>query len=140
MKVWFGYGSEHSYNLVMIGHFADAAKAKAVAAIIERIAEQARDDERSGRLEVGWEAKPRFSDELRTILDELHVYSLAPDDAEHFIYEYSLEVEGSDLVLKTDEIEIAAFLKLMIDGGAKVEVYSAHDYPSDGDKSSEGSD
>ena len=29
MKVWHGYGTEHSMNLKLIGHFADAREANA---------------------------------------------------------------------------------------------------------------
>lgn len=33
------------------------------------------------------------------------------------------------MILTTDESEVSAFLKVMIQKEAKVEVYSAHDYP-----------
>jgi len=38
-------------------------------------------------------------------------------------------LNGSRIVVTTDELEVSGFLKLMVDKGAKVEVYSAHDYP-----------
>jgi hypothetical protein len=41
--------------------------------------------------------------------------------------------KGAKVVINTDEIEVSAFLKLLIDNGAKVEVYSAHDYPDEKD-------
>jgi hypothetical protein len=40
-----------------------------------------------------------------------------------------VETKGNDIVLTTEEIEVSAFLKVLIDHGARVEVYSAHDYP-----------
>jgi len=64
VKVWMGYGSEHSANLVMIGHFADAATAKAVAATIERIERYVRDEINAGRMELGREGGYRFTDQL----------------------------------------------------------------------------
>jgi len=33
--------------------------------------------------------------------------------------------------LPTDEPDVAAYLKLFIDNGAKVEVYSAHEHPDE---------
>jgi len=38
-------------------------------------------------------------------------------------------VEGDKIILTTEESEVSAFFKLMIIKGAKVEIYSAHDYP-----------
>jgi len=40
-----------------------------------------------------------------------------------------VKVEGSKMILTTDEVDISAFLKVMLDSGARIEVYSAHDYP-----------
>jgi hypothetical protein len=42
-----------------------------------------------------------------------------------------VERSGADLVLRTEEVDVAGFLKIMIDGGAKVEVYSAHVHPDE---------
>ncbi|WP_251259298.1 DUF6375 family protein [Klebsiella michiganensis] len=33
--------------------------------------------------------------------------------------------------MTTDEAEVSAFVKLFVEAGAKVEIFSAHDYPSD---------
>jgi hypothetical protein len=131
VKVWFGYGSEHSANLVMIGHFADATQAKAVAATIERIEHYVRDELNAGRMELGREGGYRFTDQLLALLEEIKLYSIGPVDIENFAYEYSITVKGSDVILKTDEVDVSGFLKVMIDGGAKVEVYSAHNYPDE---------
>jgi len=40
MKIWRGYGSEHSSNLVMIGRFKTVGDAEAAKRIIDRLAEQ----------------------------------------------------------------------------------------------------
>jgi hypothetical protein len=39
MKIWWGYGSEHSMNLVMIGKFASVGEAEAAKQLIDRLAE-----------------------------------------------------------------------------------------------------
>ena len=40
-----------------------------------------------------------------------------------------LTAEDDKVVVTTNESDVSAFLKVMIDKGARVEVYSAHDYP-----------
>jgi len=57
----------------------------------------------------------------------------------HYLYEdqydISSELKGNQIVVRTDEPDVSAFLKLMIDKGARVEVYSAHNYPDSGKES-----
>ncbi len=36
---------------------------------------------------------------------------------------------GNQITIDTDEIDISAFIKIFVDAGAKVEVYSKHFYP-----------
>ncbi len=126
MKIWQGYGTEHSMNLVMIGHFEEVAKAEASKADIERLAEQVRDDMNNDRMRLGWDHEPRFSDEILKLLGELKLELMGPRDVENFAYEYSLALEGSRLVVSTDEVDVAGFMKVMLYYGAKVEVYSGH--------------
>ena len=45
MKVWIGYGSEHSANLVIIGKFASGKKANAALALLNEATRIAREDE-----------------------------------------------------------------------------------------------
>ena len=44
-------------------------------------------------------------------------------------------LEEDTLVLRTDDIEISAVLKIMVENGARVEVYSAHTYTDTPDTS-----
>ena len=41
MKVWAGYGSEHSYSLTLIGRFVDSSSAKRAEGQFRRLAEAA---------------------------------------------------------------------------------------------------
>jgi translation initiation factor 2B subunit (eIF-2B alpha/beta/delta family) len=40
-----------------------------------------------------------------------------------------VKVEGSKVILTTDESDVSAFLKVMFDQGARIEIYSAHSHP-----------
>lgn len=123
MKVWRGYGSEHSMNLVLIGKFKDVDDAKKTKKIIDQLTEKLTD-----KIEVG-STRDRYSDDTLSLLKEVDIYTLRPLELEQFLYETRIKVEGDKLILTTDESEVSAFIKLMIDRGAKIEIFSAHDYP-----------
>lgn len=123
MKIWNGYGSEHSTNLVMIGHFKSPEDAEETQKLIEQLSEGLSD-----KIDIGTPYN-RFSDDVLDLLRETNCNILGPSELEHFLYDTHTQVEGDKIILTTDESEVSAFFKLMITKGAKVEMYSAHDYP-----------
>lgn len=123
MKIWNGYGSEHSNNFVMVGHFKAADDAEKVLNLIKKLTEGLQ-----GKIDIG-STGDRFSDEVRELLWKENCYVLSPSELEHFLYEYQIQIDGDKIILKTEENEISAFFKLMITLGAKVEIYSGHSYP-----------
>jgi len=131
MKIWYQYGSEHSANLVMIGHFQDATEAAKAKDIIDAIAQQVSSDEQSGDLVVG-NLSNRFGKDMLDLLIRLNIGSIAPHELEQFAYDVNVDVRGNDVVVATDEIDISAFLKILFHRGARIEVYSAHDHPATG--------
>ncbi len=130
MKIWNGYGSEHSMNLVLIGRFKRAQDAQKVEQDIDRLSAQASKDE-SHSISFGEPEDQRFSDEMLSLLCSLKLNTLGPTDLGQFVSEHHLEREGDRITITTDEAEVSAFVKLFIEAGAKVEIFSAHDYPSD---------
>jgi hypothetical protein len=130
MKIWNGYGSEHSMNLVLIGRFKRAQDAEKVEKDIERLSVQASKDD-SHSMSFDAPEDQRFSDEMLSLLGSLHLNILGPADLGQLISEHQLRREGDRITVTTDEAEVSAFVKLFIEAGAKVEVFSAHDYPSD---------
>jgi hypothetical protein len=123
MKIWNSYGSEHSANLVMIGTFKDAASAEKAKAIIDEITDfmnTSGDDHRNA---------DRYSDGVMQLLQKVGFNSVYPAELEQFTYDVHSNVNGNQVVFATDEVDVSAFLKLMVERGARVEVYSAHDYP-----------
>jgi hypothetical protein len=128
VKIWFGHCSEHSANLVMIGWFKEVGDATKAKQIIEMLTEQLRADEHENLIKIG-ERADRYTNGMLNLLGKLNVYSIGPTEVEQFAYDVTIQVENNELVLTTDEIDVSAFLKVLIDKGARVEVYSAHDYP-----------
>lgn len=125
MKIWNGYGSEHSANLVMIGHFKCEKDAQKVDELIRKLTSSL-----TGKVDIGSHLN-KYPDEVGEILRKLDCYTLSPIELEHFFYEYDANVEGDKLIIRTDEMEVSAFFKLMIEGGAKVEIYTAHTYTNE---------
>jgi hypothetical protein len=129
LKIWVGYGSEHSHNLVIVGRFKTATDANVVADKIGRLRELA-DKGNAIRHEEEWD-EPRFmlTEELLEALMALDMWSFSPSDLESMNYDLSIDTAGDTITVTTDEIEVLGILKLLISGGARVDMYSAHDYP-----------
>ncbi|MGW2895810.1 DUF6375 family protein [Streptomyces sp. NPDC001212] len=131
MKVWYGYGTEHSMNLVMIGRFKDTATAERAHAVIKQLTTALQAEEEAGRLTVG-EPNDRYSDEVLKLLSDLNIHSIGPRELEQFLYDLTMRRDGDSIVVTTDETDVQALLKALIDKGARIEVYSAHDHPGTG--------
>ena len=128
MKIWTGYGTEHSMNLVMIGHFNEVEDAAEVLHVIERIQEVARTQEEAGLLQPGGPLSD-YPSWFSQLLREINFYSIGPNEVEQFLYEVSVDREDNRIVVHTDETDVSALMKLMVDRGGRVEVYSAHYHP-----------
>jgi hypothetical protein len=125
MKIWNSYGSEHSMNLVMIGQFRSLDELEEAKELIDAFTEKLRECKDID------DVTSRYSDETREIQREHNFYQLRPQELEQFLYDYSIDKSDNTLILTTDESEISSFLKIFLHKAAKVEVYSAHDYPDE---------
>jgi hypothetical protein len=130
MKIWKEYGSEHSMNLVLIGRFKRAQDAVKVEKDIDKLSAQALKDD-SHSIAWGEPEDQRFSDDMLSLLRSLKLNTLGPADIGQLVSDHDLRREGDRITVTTDEADVSAFVKLFIEAGAKVEVFSAHDYPSD---------
>lgn len=128
MKIWQQYGSEHSANLVMIGHFENVVDATRAKEIIDKLTEKVREEESLGTRTLG-EPSARYSSAMSDLLLKLNVMSIGPTELEQLLYDVNVNVKGSTIVVTTEEIEVSAFLKILFDQGARIEVYSAHNHP-----------
>lgn len=129
MKIWYQHGSEHSANLVMIGRFEDAADATKAKEIIDALTRQVAEDQAAGTLTLGSPSE-RFGDAMLDLLGKLNVLTIGPGELEQFAYDVSVKLRGNDVVVTTEEYDISAFLKVLFLKGARIEVYSAHDFPN----------
>lgn len=128
MKIWRAYSSEHSMNLVMIGHFTEAKDSAKAMEDIEQITALIDSEVEKGQRKIG-QPLSRYTNEMLDLLTKLNISNIGPDELEQFAYEIKVKVDENQIIITTDEIEVSAFLKVLVDNGARVEVYSAHDYP-----------
>lgn len=127
MKVWYQHGSEHSANLVMIGHFENVAEATKAKEIIDTLTNQVREEEASGTRALG-QLSERYGNAMLDLLGKLNIASIGPQELEQFLYEVNVNVESSKIIITTEEIDISVFLKVLFDQGARIEVFSAHNH------------
>ena len=129
MKIWNQYGSEHSMNLVMIGTFKETRDAELAKQLIDELVDHVRNEPPKSQDDDPREF--RFSKATMDFMIGAKLSTIGASELEQFLYDVHVDIEGSKIVLKTDESEVSGFLKLLIEKGARVEVYSAHDYPDD---------
>jgi len=134
MKIWNSYGSEHSANLVMIGKFKDAVSAEKAKDAIDEITEFMTSGNTEGT------SPDRYPEGLMALLEKVRFYSLSPGELEQFTMGISSELKDEQVVITTDEPDVSAFLKLMVDKGARVEVFSAHVHPDPNGRDTTSSD
>jgi hypothetical protein len=129
MRIWHSYGSEHSMDLVLIGTFEAASGAEAA---IERLkalkalaeAEWSEDDWRR--------REERMPISLVEELAKLELYEMGRSDVDIYAFDHSVQRKGSTVRIQTEESDIQGFLKVLIHLGARVEVFSRHDWNDDG--------
>jgi hypothetical protein len=123
MKIWQGYGAEHSLNLVIVGEFKDAEKAENFEQLVSTISSFLCSDESNFDVDAD-----RYGDEVLEFLSKQNLFCLSPQQLAHFMYDQSIERKGSKITISSDD-DLNAFISLLIHEGAKVECFSAHDYP-----------
>lgn len=126
MKVWHSYGSEHSAALVMIGRFKSEQDANIFLAELRKL------QETITAVMPDYEEQGRFPKE---IMDNLYhgkirfCYDMSPKDLDDFLLDYSIdkdEQNGSVVRMTTDDVGWAGLIKMMINAGARVEIFSEH--------------
>jgi hypothetical protein len=116
-------------NLVMIGTFKETRNAESAKQLIDTLIDYVRNE-----LPRSYDDDPResrFSKATMEFMIGAKLSTIGASELEQFQYEVHVEIEGNKVVLKTDESEVSGFMKLLIEKGARVEVYSAHDYPDE---------
>jgi hypothetical protein len=70
----------------------------------------------------------RLPSELSDALNGMQLHDMGRFDVDNFASEYSVTRSAETVRIWTDESEVQGFLKLLLHYGAKVEVFSRHDW------------
>jgi hypothetical protein len=122
MKVWNSFGSEHSMKLVIIGQFKTVADATTT---IRRMTEL--EGLCSDLPELGEGCA--YPDSVLEYLSSENL-SLPSKDVADFQYCHNWRQDEDKIVVETDEQLFEGLLNVMLAKGARIEMYSRHDYSS----------
>lgn len=128
MKIWTGYGTEHSANLVIIGKFKTIQEANKAKDLINELTRIVNDDENAGRTLDGL-ANGMFSQSVLDFCSKNSI-GLAYNDINGLLYDYNIEQDNNKIIITSNDTDFQSILKIMIHGEAKIEMYSAHYYSS----------
>ncbi|MFD8754946.1 DUF6375 family protein [Kitasatospora sp. NPDC059577] len=128
MRIWNGYGSEHSMNLVMIGRFQEVAGAKAAEECMKALQELAESVWSDDDWRTHDERMPR---EISDALSGMKLYDMGRSDVDNYAFDHSVTRHAETVRLWTDESDVQGFLKVFLHYGAKVEVFSQHEWNED---------
>jgi hypothetical protein len=116
-------------SLLLVGTFQSVSAAQAAVERMEALqalAEQEWSDDDWGRED------DRMSDAALETLRELKLYDMGRNDVGMFAYGHTIERGESIVRIATDESEVQGFLKVLLNLGAHVEVFSRHEWNDDG--------
>ncbi len=122
MKTWTGYGSEHSANLVMLGKFKTAEDATSFLAELGKLERLIQEDDSGDEV---------FRKIPKKIMDEIcserirFCNNLAPKDLDDFRMDLRKQLSDNQTIVefRSDETGWAGLIKMMINAGARVEVF-----------------
>lgn len=122
MKIWQSYGAEHSMNLVIIGRFKEVADAEEFEDLFNSLTKFLREQ---NDFDVD---SDRYGNEVLDYLGKKNIYSLSPQQLGLFLYDVSIDQHGNEIRI-TSQDDMTGLISLLVHKGAKVEIFSAHDYP-----------
>ena len=102
---------------VMIGYFKDVTAAAKAKEVIDRLTEQVQADCEAGKMDVGSGLTDRYNDGIMDLLNKVKVYDIGPPELEQFAFNVNIDTKGNQVVIRTDESDITAFIKVLIDRG-----------------------
>lgn len=130
MKIWNGYGSEHSARLVMLGKFKTVEDASGFLGEVDKLERLVQ--ETDGDLEVFSAFPPKildmmFNGTIRFCQD------VEPKDLNDFRMELRREQRQDDktvLEFRSDDTGWAGLIKMLLNAGARIEIFDEHNTES----------
>lgn len=124
MKLWFNYGSEHSSDIVLIGHFKKAADAQAFEQDLENLKRFLQESPKYQSNILS------FDPSIKEYLVREEISFLSPEQLDQILSYELLKRDGTKIKVNSDEF-LDGLVSWMITKGAKIEIFSLHDYPEE---------
>lgn len=130
MKVWTGYGSEHSARLVMLGKFKTAEDASDFLGEVEKLEQLVQAEDGDAKVLLRFPKKILdmiFSGEIRFCSD------FEPKDLNDFCMELQWKQQQDDttiLEFRSDVTGWAGLIKMLLNAGARIEIFDEHNTES----------
>lgn len=116
----------------MIGRFKTEEEAKEAEGLIDAFKAVVEDASEHREINVG-ESNERFPERiLEFARSNDGIFLIRPEELEQVLYDVSIERKENQINITTDEFDVSALMKILIDMGARIEIYSAHKYPKTG--------
>ncbi len=125
MKIWKSFSGEHSANLRIVGTFKTSEDAKNSAALFNRLLAVENKYPEGEEKAKGMS----YSRDMMKFLEENN-FIINPQDIEYLEYYGSVTAQGNTVEYTMDDFAIQPLIQAMIYYGARVEVFSRHDYNS----------
>lgn len=128
MRIWRSYGSEHSMDLVLVGTFESAALAATAQERMEALRILAEAEWSDDHWQRPDERMPRqIIDELA----KLSLYDMGRYDVDIYALDHTVTRDDAVITVTTEESDIQGFLKVLLNVGARVEIFSRHRWNED---------
>ena len=126
MKIWKSFSAEHSAKLRIVGTFKTTEDLEETRQIIEELTDEVM------KQDVSTQLKAKYTDEIMNIIKNHNGYchSLGEEDLMNFTHVHNISYNDRTIEINTDELDIQGLLKVILSNGAKIEIYSKHNYPN----------
>src|SRR5688500_3069152 len=108
MKIWYGFGTEHSAALVLVGTFEAQQDAKVALERINQLREQVDRDYHDGAFDLE-SPIAELSQEMKDFLIRHDMFYLSPTDLQQLVYECKIEINENKIAISTDELDVSGF-------------------------------
>ena len=126
MKIWKSFSAEHSAKLRIVGTFKTTSDLEETRRIIEELTDEVM------KQDVSTQQRAQYTDEIMNIVRNHNGYchSLGEEDLMNFTHAHNISYNDKMIEINTDELDIQGLLKVILSNGAKIEIYSKHNYPN----------
>ena len=70
----------------------------------------------------------QFAPDIMKFLQGKNILNLTPDELAELTFQPAIELRGKNITIRTEEIDVLSFVKILIEEGAFVQIFSTHNF------------